>query len=272
MSFASDSAIVERDGTLFAEVSPRWEIWGPNGGYLAAIALRAAGLRAPPGHRPASLSCQYLKRGLFGEARLEVETLRSGRWVSCFSVRMVQGEQLTLAATIWTTNAAGGLAPDYREPAMPAVPPPEELEPPRSNPGGFTFWENFDLRIASAEARGRAEPRGALTERWLRFRGWAPGEDPFLAEARAVVLIDTMLWPAHWSRTATPLDYAAPSLDVSVWFHEPTADSDWLLIEARAPVSAAGLIYGEGRVWTRDGRLVAGGASNMLVLPASTPQ
>jgi acyl-CoA thioesterase len=111
MSLASDTAIVERDGALFAEVSRRWEIWGPNGGYLAAIALRAAGLRAPAGHRPASLSCQYLKRGLFGPARLDVGTLRSGRSVSCFSVRMVQGEQVTLTAQVWTTNAAGGLAP-----------------------------------------------------------------------------------------------------------------------------------------------------------------
>jgi acyl-CoA thioesterase-2 len=185
---------------------------------------------------------------------------------------MVQGEQLTLAAQVWTSNAAGGLAPEYEELEMPAVAPPEALAPPRSNPGGFAFWENFDLRIASSEGRGRPEPRGARTERWLRFRGREPGEDPFLSEARALVLIDTMLWPAHWSRRATPLDYAAPSLDVSVWFHQPSADADWLLIEARAPVSAGGLVYGEGRVWTRAGRLVASGASNMLVLPSPTPQ
>jgi acyl-CoA thioesterase len=161
---------------------------------------------------------------------------------------------------------------DYQEPEMPAVAPPEALEPPRSSPGGFAFWENLELRIASGEGVGRPEPRGALTERWLRFRGWEPGQDPFLAEARALVLIDTMLWPAHWSRSGKLLDYAAPSIDVSVWFHLPSVDADWLLIEARAPVSAGGLVYGEGRVWTREGRLVASGASNMLVLPSPTPQ
>ncbi|HWT13830.1 MAG TPA: thioesterase family protein [Allosphingosinicella sp.] len=267
MSFADDTELVERDGALFAEISPRWDIWGPNGGYLAAIALRAAGLRVEGGQRPAGISCQYLRRGRFGEARLEVETLKAGRSASCFGVTLVQEGERTLTAQVWTTAAPHRPDPQYVEIEMPAVAPPEALAPPPEDPGGFAFWRNFDLRIASPERPGHGNPRGARTERWLRFHGYRTGADRFLAQARSLLLIDTLLWPAHWARRAERLDYVGPSLDVAVWFHAPSGADEWLLIEAAAPLAADGLVYGEGRVWTKDGRLVASGGSHMLVMP-----
>ena len=41
--FALDTAVSGEDGRYTATLSHDWEIWGPNGGYVAAIALRAAG-------------------------------------------------------------------------------------------------------------------------------------------------------------------------------------------------------------------------------------
>ena len=41
------------DARYRAVVSDDWEIWGPGGGYVAAIALRAAGAESPFG-RPGS--------------------------------------------------------------------------------------------------------------------------------------------------------------------------------------------------------------------------
>lgn len=268
MSFTLDTAVREEGGALLAEIHRRWDIWGPNGGYLAAIALRAAGLRAGTDQRPAGISCQYLRRGRFGPARLDVEPLKAGRSASCFVVTMLQEGERTLTAQVWTVGASAEIAPSYVELEMPAAAPPESLNPPPADPGGFAFWQNFDLRIASPERPGRGNPAGARTERWLRFHGYEPGgDDPFIAEGRALLMIDTLLWPAHWSRRAEQLDYVGPSLDVSVWFHAPSGGEEWLLAEAAAPVARAGLVYGESRVWTRGGRLVASGASNMLVIP-----
>lgn len=271
MGFAAESAVVEGEGGLSAEISDKWEIWGPNGGYLAAIALRAAGLRCGGGHRPAGISCQYLARGLSGGAGLRVETLRAGRNAACLAVEMVQDGRRTLSAQVWIVDAPPGPGPVYCDLRMPDVPPPEDLDPPPAAAVAMPFWRNFDLRMASPARAGHPDPRGARMDRWIRFRDFAPTDDPFLAQARALLLIDTMLFPAHWSRSATQLDYLAPSLDVSVWFQEDSRDADWLLVEAAAPHASEGLIHGCGRVWTRDGRLVASGGSNLLVLPARKP-
>ena len=41
--FDIDTRVEGSGGRYRANISREWEIWGPNGGYVAAIALRAAG-------------------------------------------------------------------------------------------------------------------------------------------------------------------------------------------------------------------------------------
>ncbi len=49
------------DGRYRGTLSKEWEIWGPMGGYVAAVAFRAAGAESVfP--RPASFACHYLVR------------------------------------------------------------------------------------------------------------------------------------------------------------------------------------------------------------------
>ena len=52
------------EGRYTADVHRDWEIWGPCGGYVAAIALRAAGAESPLA-RPASFFCHYLSVAAF---------------------------------------------------------------------------------------------------------------------------------------------------------------------------------------------------------------
>ena len=47
-----------------ATLSEDWKIWGPNGGYVAGIALRAAGLVAEV-PRPVSFACHFLRTADF---------------------------------------------------------------------------------------------------------------------------------------------------------------------------------------------------------------
>src|SRR5262245_56590048 len=103
---------------------------------------------------------------------------------------------------------------------------------------------------------------------WYRFRPRATFDDPFVDAARALLLIDTMTWPA--ASSAHPPDdatYIAPSLDVTAQFHRLIPESDWLLSDTVAPVAADGLIGTTSRVWSADGRLVASGTGHLLCRP-----
>jgi acyl-CoA thioesterase len=111
---------------------------------------------------------------------------------------------------------------------------------------------------------GQPNPKGAVAQDWYSYLGFDAGGDPFLDCARALLLIDTILWPAFNRGLKTRADYIAPSLDVSVWFHEPPV-SPWLFVDAHSGMAGGGLIQGTARVWTEDGRLAATGASHMLV-------
>jgi acyl-CoA thioesterase len=90
---------------------------GPNGGYIAAVVLRAmiAELDAPD-REPRSLTCHYLRPPRNGELRVEAAVEREGRTMSTVSAR-VAPEVPTAAAAIVdepvlapfrSTTAAGG--------------------------------------------------------------------------------------------------------------------------------------------------------------------
>src|SRR4051794_13580671 len=120
-----DTAVEPRgDGRYRAKVSRDWEIWGPMGGYMAALALRAAGAESTMG-RPASFFCHYLGVAAFDEVDIEVTTLRAGRNAESFRVAVSQGPRPILEATVWTVGDVAGL--DHDVATAPDVPGPDEL-------------------------------------------------------------------------------------------------------------------------------------------------
>ena len=54
-----DTRLTGGDGQYTITLSEDWRIMGPNGGYMAAVALRAAGMEAAI-PRPASISCHFI--------------------------------------------------------------------------------------------------------------------------------------------------------------------------------------------------------------------
>ena len=89
-------------------------------------------------------------------------------------------------------------------------------------------------------SRGRGASRG----RRAGTNGIASGRArrstmPFADAARSVLLIDTMVMAGRLSPYAPESGYVAPSLDVSVHFHDQAPDADWLLCEATAPIARA---------------------------------
>lgn len=261
-----DSAVAGAEGRYVATLSRDWEIWGPNGGYVAAIALRAAGAAAPDDHWPATLTVQYVGVAKFGEIEAEVTPIKQGRSAWLLNVALIQDGRVFLQAQVWTTNRVDG--PMNTDAAMPDLPRPEalkffhELMPTDAPPRGF--WMNFDVKPVGFVPQAERQPGPATLQEWYRFTDFDAGGDAFLDCARAVILIDTMIWPTHHRGLAERPDYIAPSLDLTVWFHQPPTDAVWLLADVAADHAGRGLIHGRSRIWAEDGRLIATGGSNML--------
>lgn len=263
----TDTAITRDGDVLTANLHSDWNIWGPNGGYVSSVALRAAGAVVPEGHRPATISVQYLSVAKFAPVECRVTPVKTGRNAWLLNVALVQEGKTFLQAQVWTTSKQDG--PTTAEAVMPAVPQPETLKTLAEHLGPNAgpidgFWKNIDFKpLVFIPWDQPRPPAPALLQEWYSFVGYQPG-DAFLDACRPLILIDTLLWPTHHRGLADRPNYVAPSLDVTVWFHQSAAGADWLLVNAHADTARSGLIHGHARVWTADGRLVASGGSNMM--------
>src|SRR5579884_1017716 len=264
----TDTAVVALgEGRYRGRLSQDWEIWGPMGGYVAAVALRAAGAASPFG-RPASFFCHYLAVGSFEEVEVEVRTLRSARTACSQSATVTQGDRTLLEATIWSVGEVDGL--EHHEVEPPEVPGPDQLKAVEElvpdAPPGFPFWSNFESRpVAFDPDWPPSGPVPPVWQQWCRLRAPETLEDPWLDAARSLVLLDVQSWPAASRHHAwRPPRYIAPSLDLYAAFHEPAPDAVWLLADGYSPVAAEGLIGWHGRLWSPEGRLVASGGGQNL--------
>jgi acyl-CoA thioesterase len=136
--FAADTALEGGDGHYRVTLSRGWEAWGPLGGYVAAIALRAMGAESPS-MRPASISCQFLASAAFARADVEVTTLRTGKRSRALHVRLLQEGRPVHTATGWVVDAdMPGLEHDHA--AMPDVPPVSQLRSYAEIADHFEEW------------------------------------------------------------------------------------------------------------------------------------
>ncbi|HET7721787.1 MAG TPA: thioesterase family protein [Acidimicrobiales bacterium] len=261
-------------GRFTATLSPAWEIWGPMGGYVAAVALRAAG-EVSPFARPASFSCHYLGVAAFDTVEIEVVALRNGRAATSHRVSITQGGRSIMEALVWSVDDVDGL--EHDESARPAVPPPSDLRSSQELAGDdapppFPFWRNFDTRpLEWHDPWPPQEPLPAVWRNWLRFLAWPPDPDPWLAAARLVLLADLPSWPSgHRPHAWQQPPFIAPTLDLQVTLHRLVPGEEWLLLEGTSPVAADGMIGFTSRLWTVDGRLVASGGGQTLCRPVPT--
>jgi acyl-CoA thioesterase len=254
--------VVGSDGQFSATLSDQWEIWGPNGGYLAAIALRAAGEAAEIA-RPRSFYCHFLSSPAFGPVEVEVTVLKRGRRAESFSVSMTQEGKAVLHALVKTATDGPGY--EHQHPVMPGVPPPEEVEAyewvPAPGDPAFRFWENVERRRVPPAAGDRSP----VVREWTRFRPVPCFEDPFLDAARSLILLDTFGFPAAYQRYRS-WDYLAPNLDTSLWLHRFNPSCEWLLVDHECTIAGDGLMGVSGRIWDTDGALLATGAAQLCCI------
>lgn len=269
--FEIDTRVEGEKGRYKATLSREWELWGPSGGYVAAIALRAAAKESQIA-RPATFSGHFLGRGDFAEVDMDVERVHRGRRSESIRVLMRQAQKPIMSAIVRTAVEGPGLEHDVSE--APEVPDPEglktwpEIFPDQPEPP-YTFWNNIESRVMDPErAAEQPRPPGPPVYReWYRFMPRATFEDVWVDAARVLLLMDTLSWPAA-SQPHGEAPFIAPNLDVTAWFHRFEPESEWLLSDHEGPLAEGGLMGTTGRIWSRSRRLLATGGAQLMCIPA----
>jgi acyl-CoA thioesterase len=250
----------------------RWRAWapehwfvarGPNGGYLAAVAARAA--EAAAGRPLRSLSLHFVAAPAVGPLDVAVTLEREGRTYTAASVRIDQdGRPMTLAlATLGQLPAAGA---EWDATAMPAAKPLAETRPvPLEEAGVPAFMRNYDMRWALG---GRPGAAGDLAE----TGGWIRATEPRALDAPLVAAMTDAWAPAAF--VALGRFVAAPTLDLTIHFRRPLpvpgmAPDDHVLGRFWSRLSVAGVWEEDGELWTPGGELIA--QSRQLALVRELP-
>ena len=160
-------------GRWRAALSPDWAVWGPNGGYVAAIALRAA-LGESRLARPASFACHFLAVGEFAPVELRVASLGGSKRAESLRVDVVQNGKALLAATVWTVD--GGLAGYEHDFAKaPEVAKPAALRGYHELAGDeYAEWYPIWRSIEGRPLAWNQPPGEPVWRTWLRFTDTQP--------------------------------------------------------------------------------------------------
>jgi acyl-CoA thioesterase len=264
--FDADTAVEDLgDGRFGAEMSERWWVGkGPNGGYVAAVILRAIQASADPARAPRSLTVHFLRAPEAGPVEVAVTVERSGGRATFLSARMTQGDEVQATALAvlsenWTEDG-------FEELEMPAVEAPDELYTidPETRSSRPNMLQNYRVRPALGEAAfsGGAARNGA----WIRTR------EPRLLDAPlAAALLDTW-FPASFVKLDGPR--LAPTIDYTVHFRSPlpppaASPEDAYLVAFRSNLARHGFFEEDGELWSADGVLLAQSRQLALLLDVS---
>jgi acyl-CoA thioesterase len=273
---AADTRVTGSIGRYSARLSRDWDIGGPNGGYIAAIALRAAGEHSRFG-RPVSIAGHFVGVATFDDVILEVSTSRLTQRAESIRVSMKQGSNLIFEALVWTCAPMDGL--EHELALSPATYEPESVPSTveRMAAAGLQpasrFWSNFDERSdtwAAGDEWLERTPEYPSFARWYRFLPTSTFDDLWVDACRSLILIETLGWPAVCNLHIDS-GYIAPSIDITCAFHRARIQEPWLYAQATSVSANAGIIGCEGKVWARDGALLAMGTSQLLGRPIPAP-
>ncbi|AAT89117.1 acyl-CoA thioesterase II [Leifsonia xyli subsp. xyli] len=258
--------------TGLSQWMPRGRVFG---GQVLAQSIVAAS-RTVSGERPIhSMHGYFLRPGDVGlPITFSVDRIHDGR---SFSTRRTQAHQnglpiLSMIASFQTEDA--GLEHQVGMPE--GVPDPETL------PGSAEtleetqhpvaqYWSSqrpFDTRHITSPVYLSVEGEHVAHQAvWFRAVGDLP-DDPTLHTAALAYASDYTIMESilrrHGIAWATP-GLKAASLDHAMWWHRPARVDEWLLYAQESPSASGGRGLALGRIYSRDGRLVASVAQEATI-------
>lgn len=113
----------------------------------------------------------------------------------------------------------------------------------------------------------KPKSRPPINHTWFKTNGTVSDDDrlhkEILAYASDFNLLITALLPHGLSFFTSPMQIA--SLDHAMWFHRPARPDDWLLYAVESTNANAGRAFCTGKIFTRDGVLIATTAQEGLI-------
>jgi acyl-CoA thioesterase len=249
MSFADASAVSRvGDGVWQGVVAEGWDIVGNvNGGYLLAMAARAAG-EAAGRPTPITATGHFLAPGKPGPVTVTPRVLKEGRRLSTVSATLTADRPLVaLLGTFGEPGVPGALFERVQS-VPPDLPPPEEcilVEPTETFPPPF---------VGRIELRLHPEHQEFGIGETASVRGWVRLLEEEPIDEVAMLMIADSFPPAVFFSDA-PIAWV-PTVELTVHIRRrPTPG--WLRCVFRTRFVTAGMLEEDGEMWDESGRLVA---------------
>jgi acyl-CoA thioesterase-2 len=253
--------------------------WGTVfGGQVLGQAMSAAVQTTPRERAAHSLHAYFLRPGDVSKPILyEVDRIRDGGSFNTRRIVAIQSGQPIFNMAASFHKAEEGFE---HQDTMPDVPPPEQVPTEQQRlmqvadrlPGGvlerFTMRRAFELRpIDRVDDLFHPSPVPPERAVWLKTKGPVPDDfalhEALLAYASDHAFIGTALLPHGVTFFSGEIQLA--SLDHVMWFHAPFRIDEWLLHVMESPRARGGRGLVRGRVFTRDGKLVASTAQEGMI-------
>jgi acyl-CoA thioesterase-2 len=244
------------------------------GGQVLAQALLAAERTLPEDRAVHSMHGYFLRPGDASQGiTISVDRIHDGR---SFSTRRAQAYQngvpiFSMIASF--QDADPGV--EHAESMPEGIPAPETLAPDEDRVQGLPGGTAKMLSDRAADVRHVDSPlylpsddeRTPQQAVWMRLRSPLP-DDQRLHRAALAYLSDMTIQEsilrAHGVYWALP-GLKVASLDHAMWWHRPARVDEWLLYLQESPNARGGRGLATGRIFTRDGALVASVAQEIMI-------
>lgn len=229
------------------------------GGQVAGQSLVAATRTVDKGFTVNSLHAYFVGPGRpHSPTIFVVDRIRDGRSFCHRSVKALQDGR-TIFVMQASFHRIGDVGIEHSD-IMRRVPSPENVvnDPSKmSDTRKFLLqeWADWDIRVVNDADFDHNKYTASQQVVWFKSKDKLPDDDTFHVCTLAYMSDMTLLSSALVPHPGEEVQEA--SLDHAMWFMRPFRADDWLMYDQVSPSAHAGRALTHGRIFNRDGQLVA---------------
>ena len=257
------------ESTFTAEIDgSSFIVRGPNGGYLAALLMRALEARVAdldgPARAARSLTIHFPAAPVVGPATIDTEFIRVGRSLVTMAARLTQdGKPMAAALAAFSPPWP---SEDWTDATPPDAAPWDDAPEPPAPPEPLPYFAHWDRRHTIGPVHFIESSETAETGGWIRLSDGSP------MDTAAIAAVTDAWPPAVFVRDGVPAPQPVPTVDLTVHFRTafPSPDvgpGDPVLVRFSTHTAREGFIEEDGEVWSESGQLLAQSRQLAILLP-----